>query len=234
MRQWLILGLLFFLVACSHIPVACQDVNDPYDRDYCILTTALEQNISSACDSISNEHWQTWCYTDVAANTKNVHTCDNLQLEEKEHCIKNVGIALFDEDLCAQIEGSAAGDECYSVIALEKKDATFCASIAGIDMKNKCFVGLAEDIDDYSLCKYIEQDVQRRDACLFRVTLKTNVTEGCADIFVPDTRDICYVNHAIKQLDKTICDGITDEKMAGSCRSAVKLAKDKAEAPANE
>lgn len=232
MKQLYFAGLLLFLAACSQIPLECQEANDPYDRDYCILMDALENNVSSSCKLISNEHWQNWCYTDVAAHTQDHKVCDNLQEEEQEHCIKNVGIALSDEDLCTSIEGSQAGDECFGVIALELKDATLCSPIVGVDMKNRCFVDLAKEIEDYTLCKYVEQDTQRRDSCLFRVTLRTNLTEGCADIFVPATRNICYVNHAIKQLDKTICEEIGDEAMGRSCGAAVNLAKQKAKAEA--
>lgn len=225
--RWLLLGLIVFVVACAQLPGDCSSVHDPYDRDYCVLTTALEQNLSSACSQVTNEHWQTWCYTDVASNLQDPSICKKISLQSsQEHCVKNIAIATQNVDLCEP--GSAAGDECFRTLGIDLQDANLCEQVVAVEQRNKCYVEIAELVDDYTLCKFVDDDIRRRDSCLFRVTLRMNATQGCGDIFVPETRDICFVNHAIKLVNSSICDKVGEAAMGSSCRAAVKLANERA------
>lgn len=218
--KWPLL-LPLFLVACAPALDICTDVNDPYDKDYCLLDAGLEQNVSAACDAISDENLQMWCYTDVANNIGDARVCDDIDKEStREHCIKNVGITTNDEKLCAAIQGTAAGDECYRTLAVN--DPSLCIHVLDTDQRNTCYVTVAEANVDYTHCTFIDNDDRRRDACIFRTSLTGNATIGCAETVLEEFTQLCYYNHAIKFLDSTICADIENESVRASCRAAVK------------
>lgn len=226
MRWVLLFGLfsLVFLAACTPAPEFCVNETDQYDKDNCLLNTGLEQNVSAACDQITNGDWQTWCYTDVATNTGDATICDGIAEEStQENCVKNVGISQEDTTLCNAIQGSAAGDECYRTIALNTEDASLCTPVVDTEQKNRCYVKVAEVTNDYVPCTLVTDDDRRRDACIFRTSLRGNATEGCAETVLDEFTNLCYFNHAIKFLDKELCSGVVDETIQRSCRTAVKL-----------
>lgn len=204
MRLVWLLGIL--LVACAGEPT-----------DY--LELAFSQNDSSHCANVEEQHLKNWCYTDIAANLQDASICDNLEGEFRNNCVKNIAVATQDAGLCSEISG-LAGDRCHLDLAIELQDASLCHDIES-ELGNECYNDLARSLDDYQLCLNIEDDVQQYDSCLLRVSLDEQDMTGCRPIYTQRIKDVCYMNHAIQQLDVDLCEEAG--QFTGACKQAVAI-----------
>ena len=213
MVRWLaIIGLLLLITACSLQP--------SQDNDQAILEQALAENNPALCSEITREHWITWCYSDIAANTQDKQVCDYLEGSFKENCIKTIALSTQDIELCQEIRGTGAGDACYNNFAREALNATICSDIESLRMKNDCFVFLARENKDYNTCLLVEEDQGLKENCLFRATLIEETNEGCALIESRALRDACYITYAANFGSPDDCDDVSTGQQ-GACEQAV-------------
>lgn len=185
------------------------------------LELAFSQNDSSYCDKVQEQHLKNWCYTDIAANLEEASICDNLEGEFRNNCIKNIAVATQDTQLCSEISG-LPGDRCYLDLAIELQDVNLCSDIES-ELRNECYNDLAKSLSDYQLCLNIEDDIQTYDSCLLRVSLDEQDIAGCRPIYTQRIKDVCYMNHAIQQLDEAICEDAG--QFTGACLQAVAIEK---------
>ncbi len=103
--------------------------------------------------------------------------CPDLRGAEKNECLIDAAMVLWDPSFCERIDERSARSTCYFGIVMDSGDPSFCERISDDFYKKGCYSGYFTEIasidvnDCYS--KYSNQNV--REACIFHQVKKGDV-----------------------------------------------------------
>jgi hypothetical protein len=125
---------------------ASEDVSCPDDcRNASLIPPAEVVDIFSQLDSIKQ----------LAASNEEeaLKKCAGIQENFKDDCLKNVGEASLDANVCYKVVDDSLKDKCFSSIAKGLKSPALCENVRE-DKRDQCYVSFAVD-GDYSVCEKI-------------------------------------------------------------------------------
>jgi hypothetical protein len=91
-----------------------------------------------------------------------------------------------------------------------------CDDYKSASFKDACIFSVALKKQVTNLCKNMK-DNDRKDICIINIALNSKIGNQCSDISKDTTRDECYYKIAKSNKDSTLCDNIVKERTKSDC-----------------
>jgi hypothetical protein len=170
-------------------PSLCLAHEKDIDVDFCVRSVAKKTGDEKVCDEYFKDDIKNRadCYADIGGETGKLELCDQSgrisgHTEVKWDCYKDAGVKKEDPDICAKISDPEKKSECYGTLGQKMNRIDLCQEASkakkGNYMADGCFKTLAEKSNDPTLCKNIEYEPSR-DLCYLNIAVKTKNPNAC-------------------------------------------------------
>lgn len=116
----------------------------------------------------------------------------------------------------SECEKSDYPDDCYNLLAIEKKDQRYCVNIENEYTKEACFIPSAKNVKE---CEIPEiKSSEAKDACYMVIAINNNEISVCDKMSSTQAKELCYLG--VNQGSQTIQDcktQITDPELQNEC-----------------
>lgn len=232
-------------------PELCEEVDGDRARDLCYLKSISYFSDISVCNVFSIN---TSCISNVVRDTNNTTLCGHAgdaaddcylyygrillndsaclsinDVGDHDRCLRYVIQERGLPELCKMMKENDSVTTCldraYKIVADKTMNITYCHLILDNHTRRKCVLSLGSSVDDPSICEYIsDDDRNKRDACYYRIAVKTNDESICGLIWSGSLEyDRCYVSIIYGKKDLSLCDQIDAETTKQLCRAVVSL-----------
>lgn len=207
----------------------CSELDDPTDRDNCILDASLWSAEAEDCRAVKDGMMQNLCLSRVFSRQPQEKICQELasdkvpftqshcyfdlaQEEEKGEyckqagdfrgrCYYSVAVQTHDKELATKIEDQELLDYFYYIYSLEDSAVRPCRLIEDEAMGLICEAGASLEVD---YCGDIKDRIDR-DYCYNTVAHRTGDPEDCQD------NHSCMIDLATKANDVSLCETLEED-----------------------
>ena len=172
-----------------------------FELDLCIEDIAKDEDNIFICDRINKKSYQWACYSGFAQRRNDSSICDVIDGNSyhKIICYEAISKKNMDPSMCEKMKDVPSErdgydyDVCYGNIATLKNDPSYCEKIIQDRAKGQCYSYFGFTTNDMSYCDILRKYEEGRHLLL----------------------NNCYIQHAIKKRDKSICEKV-EKNILGS------------------
>jgi|SRR3989344_4748629 len=169
-----------------------------------------------------------------------LHNPDAIPFSDRDLCYYELAMEFESPNICSRIESETFDDDCYKVLAERMRDYRICGEIDPDGNMGLCYLEFLEEMPvgiefceyltypghwdscitkmaaivpnlDYEICDDVTTFLGERNTCYKNIALNKNDLDGCMKVRAGTSRDFCYIDFAIKLLDPTICNLVSED-----------------------
>lgn len=174
-----------------------------------VISNDMVKKIQEYCESDSPESVED-CADEQCITVFALRASDLSECEDNEKCMQMFAASHIED--CSSYNDVPLGKSlCLYSKAHLTKDYQVCNDLE-YDSLDTC---MSQPDFDYEECYY------NRSKCIWGISDIIENVDLCAKIEAPIERDICYLSHALKKEDNSICASIVDENSKKYCEEVI-------------
>ncbi len=176
----------------------CNQLNEGYSKEMCILGFSYNKKDKNICEQLSNASFLSYdCYLNIAKNTKDPHICESMQEGFNQECFFRVAIERKDKYLCKK--SGEQQEKCEAIViddlARRKLDYMQCYEIKDYYQAADCVIYIAIKTKDDNLCSSLMEGFAHvYQDCYSRVAIEKNDLSLCEKSIGGSEHSACYTN----------------------------------------